>query len=1148
MDIERDLLKNTVIANLNQRLLPYRVSCELVDLRSSVATDPTQSPEMRERYIIKYCVNEIEDCEPFFLGLVGHRYGWMPEASYLTDIMQEGGVTLPTDFPFMPGEISVTAFEFIKGILSIQDKSHSLVYLRQESSYRFIGHASRGDFYKQEDIPFISRFRDYLNQAVECKDYYLPLGRLTVQNTDEWCRMLTDDLFNKIVNASDIEENELKYFFRCQSSAVDSFIRKKTRNFIGREDELIEIAFCLKEAGWCGVISSQPGIGKTALLCQFIKKVEQYVETITQTDFVVLADFPEVGCHYKELDAEHSTLLYWLLVLCGDSFMLPQGIEESPEMIETLFAQYASQARHLLFIRDDASISFSDFDNDILGLRNLGKYGAILIAGQTLEDVQSADDYPTPPFLILEGLNEIFRASLLKGLRPKVKDAILKKKNSSAPGYLEAIKAMLDSLTIDDFQRIRSGKEQDAEQNIVNYSCTLIEDMPDDILDISVFNYGHIRPIFGEDFVNDMTALFCLFQGGLTDSDMESISGRSRFWIISFRESCNYDLRQRGGFWFINHREIARELIRLVPQPTIARVSEAAYHYFESRPDHDDSKKMNLFAAALLSGRYSMCIRQLSNDKWNHRDLNSIYAKSIKNIFQCCPNSVETISEGLGESCATEEDFIHLLAALSLGSPDSDTALSCLDYILSTSYIKNNCCHPGILRVLIEDTRATIYESINDSEKMIECRKKTIDYAKPFLLDKAVAESYVYNVLEISERMESPLSQYMYVKKWVVDKFEQGKLQNVANINAAYNYCAIKSEQCGEDFRTIAQLAKKAILNENAFCRGQFTQHYLYVHDHSFSNISTYVLNYVQLCERYNVICEDLVEDIDKVLYLSETSKIPTGANILPLIDLFIAKATLIENSIPTEAVRILEKAMHKTIIGWNHPQDNIYSYYTIILKGFYGLLEERCKRWFNASLHLLRITTLYPKSVSSLSFNGRSVSDIIRIIITAMASCPFITLVNQTDTMVKSYLSNHPEIDWRYREADIIRDLDNEDTAKVKYLLQGPSVDLQEDERLFYLALSMIRNGELYDSQAIFDRLYSLDNVPKELIFSAKVNDIIACLAGREIERASYLYNSLSDEEQQDSDIVELRNRYTVFLSESLDDVPLDYPLGYYR
>jgi hypothetical protein len=76
MHEERDVLSRRVFAVLRQRFLVRGVSVSEIDLRWGVTTE-----DVSERGVLPVCLDEIDRCRPFFIGLLGGRYGWVGPAA-----------------------------------------------------------------------------------------------------------------------------------------------------------------------------------------------------------------------------------------------------------------------------------------------------------------------------------------------------------------------------------------------------------------------------------------------------------------------------------------------------------------------------------------------------------------------------------------------------------------------------------------------------------------------------------------------------------------------------------------------------------------------------------------------------------------------------------------------------------------------------------------------------------------------------------------------------------------------------------------------------------------------------------------------------------------------------------------------------------
>jgi len=159
MDFERDLIKYKVIPMLNQHFRDRFVEIQAVDLRMGVNTEK-MSEEDSARKVLNVCASSIDDARPFFIGLIGARYGWVPPLErwkeFLERLSEEDQVLMKDMF----GK-SVTELEIVYGALtpkSLQE-SHTLFFMRDEASYDGI----------PEDI--LSEFCDIdLQQQKQLKD------------------------------------------------------------------------------------------------------------------------------------------------------------------------------------------------------------------------------------------------------------------------------------------------------------------------------------------------------------------------------------------------------------------------------------------------------------------------------------------------------------------------------------------------------------------------------------------------------------------------------------------------------------------------------------------------------------------------------------------------------------------------------------------------------------------------------------------------------------------------------------------------------------------------------------------------------------------------------------------------------------------
>ncbi|MBV1856333.1 DUF4062 domain-containing protein [Catellatospora sp. NEAU-YM18] len=141
MDDERDMLVQIVIPLVNRQLRDSGFAGSLypVDLRWGVNTDEHLDAASRQLSILRTCVAEVRRCRPLFVGLIGHRYGWIPSPSLARTALAEA--RLPD--PGLP--LSVTMMEMLAAVHSADREPP--VLLKRVTSHADLGAAcmSRGD-------------------------------------------------------------------------------------------------------------------------------------------------------------------------------------------------------------------------------------------------------------------------------------------------------------------------------------------------------------------------------------------------------------------------------------------------------------------------------------------------------------------------------------------------------------------------------------------------------------------------------------------------------------------------------------------------------------------------------------------------------------------------------------------------------------------------------------------------------------------------------------------------------------------------------------------------------------------------------------------------------------------------------------------
>jgi len=267
---ERDYLVRKVFPELRERCRKRRLHFYDVDLRWGVTQE-----EAETEGALHICLNEIDRCRPFFIGLLGERYGWRPP-SYV----------LPEEPRYLwakkyPANRSITELEMYYGALRCPTAAECFFYFRDPSFLSSIN----DDVIKEDFLPEDQHAHERLqslkqeikaafntrSNAYKCKWAGVVHGKPMVSHLERFGNAVLSDLwraicctFPDVPPASD--ENRLI----VSRESHEEYAISRTRVFVGRDD-LIKKMTKFVEGDEPGplVITGEPGSGKSALMAHF---------------------------------------------------------------------------------------------------------------------------------------------------------------------------------------------------------------------------------------------------------------------------------------------------------------------------------------------------------------------------------------------------------------------------------------------------------------------------------------------------------------------------------------------------------------------------------------------------------------------------------------------------------------------------------------------------------------------------------------------------------------------------------------------------------------------------------------------------------------------------------------------------------------
>ena len=140
---ERDLLVKQVFPDLRRICAKRFVTFTEVDLRWGITKE-----QAAEGKVLPLCLAEIHRCRPYFLGLLGERYGWIPDTIPAEVIKDEPWLT-----EHLHGRTSVTELEILHGVLNNPKmRTLSFFYFRDRKWIESLPEVERGEMIER-DIP-----------------------------------------------------------------------------------------------------------------------------------------------------------------------------------------------------------------------------------------------------------------------------------------------------------------------------------------------------------------------------------------------------------------------------------------------------------------------------------------------------------------------------------------------------------------------------------------------------------------------------------------------------------------------------------------------------------------------------------------------------------------------------------------------------------------------------------------------------------------------------------------------------------------------------------------------------------------------------------------------------------------------------------
>lgn len=261
MQAERDYLVKNTFPAISRLAKKRDVDFYVVDLRWGVTEE-----EANQGKVIEVCLNQVEETRPFFIGLIGDRYGWCPIQADIA-----GNQRLRNAYPWVEDLIqqglSITEIEMRFGVMMSQEHIYAEFYIKDGKGQTEPDEAKKGKL-------------EALRQMVQQK------GEEGICGVHHYSslKQLGDNVYRSLVALLDelYPENDAD----PTHVLVDKqrYLLHQYQTIYANHEGLVRMDYMLRHAGedahWIWVLTGPSGIGKTALIANWRKDDPNIIRTI----------------------------------------------------------------------------------------------------------------------------------------------------------------------------------------------------------------------------------------------------------------------------------------------------------------------------------------------------------------------------------------------------------------------------------------------------------------------------------------------------------------------------------------------------------------------------------------------------------------------------------------------------------------------------------------------------------------------------------------------------------------------------------------------------------------------------------------------------------------------------------------------------
>jgi len=256
---ERDALMTHCWPELRRFCRELQVELVEVDLRWGIAEEQSTRKET-----LKLCLDEIRACRPFFIGLLGERYGWIPGDDAFTPDLKE-------EQPWLKGirDKSVTELEILHGVLNNPEMAgRAFFYFRDPQYIETVPKENKADFLSESpaDAKKQNLLKDLIRATCTEKNIQLLENYIDPQAL---APIILEQL--KAAIASQFPKEDIPDELTREAREHEAFAEVRRRTYIGRLEYYNQLDKHAGDTGKPLLLLGDSGSGKSALVANWVE-------------------------------------------------------------------------------------------------------------------------------------------------------------------------------------------------------------------------------------------------------------------------------------------------------------------------------------------------------------------------------------------------------------------------------------------------------------------------------------------------------------------------------------------------------------------------------------------------------------------------------------------------------------------------------------------------------------------------------------------------------------------------------------------------------------------------------------------------------------------------------------------------------------